>query len=345
MGGIWKPADRKRYRIWYKDHLGERQTAAGFRDKAATEARLRSLERDEERRAAGLPVADRRGKSEPLDGLITRHIADLRRQGVGTDHWRHVNGNLRRLAKWNEWTLLAHVNHKAMQSALAKLDEDDYSSRSLQAYRVSWKSFMEWCVDGGILEGNPLARIKANRATKVPKKKRAFTVAEWRALLSSSPARRSQAYLIAGLTGLRWREMKRLERRDVDLVGNRLKLRGEATKAKRADVVPLVPDVVQPLTEACKGLPAHARIFRMPCHRSISADIARAGIVSPGQDGRYITFHSLRYFFCTLLARTLPIQVVRLLMRHADISQTCKVYLDLGLDDVAEAALKIPPLF
>ncbi len=72
MGGIWKPAGRKKYRIWYKDHNGRRQTAPGFRDKEASLARLRDLERDEERREAGLPVTDRTGTSQisSLTGIL-----------------------------------------------------------------------------------------------------------------------------------------------------------------------------------------------------------------------------------------------------------------------------------
>ena len=35
MGGIWKPSGRARYRIWYKDHNGQRQTDTGYRDKQA----------------------------------------------------------------------------------------------------------------------------------------------------------------------------------------------------------------------------------------------------------------------------------------------------------------------
>ena len=55
-------------------------------------------------------------------------------------------------------------------------------------------------------------------------------------------------------------------------------------------------------------------------------------------------FHCFRYFFYTLCAKHMPIQMVRLLMRHRDIRQTCNLYMDLGLTDLKDELLKLPPL-
>jgi integrase len=347
MGGIWKEAGRTHYRIWWKDlTTGKKKTAPGYKDKQASEAKLRALERDEERRHAGLPVVDRKGQGQPLESLTARHIADMKRLGVGPDHLACQRGNLRRLALWENWTMLSQIQHASMSDALAHLDAKGYSTRTVEAYRVSWKSFLEWCVDGKLLGENPIARIKPSRRKVSVKPKRAPTVAEWRCWIEKAPSKRRNLYLVAGLTGLRKKELKLLERRDVDLESRQFKLRAEATKAKRADTVPMIPDVVPVLTALCEGREPHQRVFpAIPTSQPIRDDIARAGIVSPDPSGRLVTFHSLRYFFCTLLARTLPIQVVRLLMRHKDISVTCRVYLDLGLADVSEAVLKLPQLF
>lgn len=343
MGGIWKPGGRPRYRIWYKDQHGKRQTAPGYRDKQATLSKLSKLMRDEERLAEGLPVAGRESRITPLEDFITRHIADLKRQGVGPDYLVHQKGNLTRLAKWEGWDRLNQVQHAAMADALARLDAKGLSTGTVDSYRAGWKHFLNWCVEAGILEANPCARVKRTRHHKARHPKRAFTADEFRRLLETAPPSRRALYLIAGLTGLRWSELKRLEWRDVDLENNRLKLRKEATKAKRADIVPLVPDVVPAFQE----LPRHhlCVLPRLPTRRTVVRDFQRAGIVTPDPHGKHITFHSLRYFFCVLLAKTLPIQVVRLLMRHADISLTCKVYLDLGLEDVSQDMLKLPSLF
>lgn len=340
MGGIWKPAGRKKYRLWFKDHAGQRRTAPGYKDKQASLAKLASLERDEERQEAGLPALNR--KPQLLEDLIARHIADLRRQGAGEEHVRHRQGFLTRLAGWENWTHLHHVQHGQMVDALARLAGLGRANQTVEAYRTNWKAFLGWCLDGKLLEVNPVARVKAVKKIKAARPRRAPTIEEWQQLLDTSKARRP-LYTVAALTGLRKSECARLERRDVDLDAQQLKLRAEATKSGRADIVPLLPDVAPTLTALCDGLEPHQLLFsRFPCRRTIRDDIKRAGIASPDQSGRLVTFHSLRYFFCTLLARSLPIQIVRLMMRHRDISVTCKIYLDLGLQDVAEEVLKLP---
>ncbi len=317
-------------------------TTWGYKDKAASEARLASLERDEERKAAGLVVVDRNAVKKPLLGLIEQYVADLRRQGVSKGHWSIQQGFLVRLARWEKWTVLGHVQHAAMTTALIHLADKGYASKSVNHYRKAWLAFMSWCVDNSLLQENPLARVKPSLGKDRPRKKRAPTMDEWLKLLSVVPLRRRQTYFVAGLTGLRKKELRELEVRDLDFETNRMRLRPEATKAGRADVVPLLPDVLPTLRELCAGLPPTARPIRMPNHRTFTRDLERAGIVSPDETGRFVSFHSLRYFFATLIARALPIQLVKLLMRHQSINTTVKVYVDLGLTDLNEEIVKLP---
>lgn len=345
MGGIWKPAGRSRYRIWYKDHNGARRTAPGFKDKKASEAKLQSLEKTEEKIAAGLITPEEAHGRKPLPDLIERYIADLKRQGCGQRHQEAQEGFLRRLASWEGWTALGQVRHASMTGALVRLNEKGYSPNTLNHYRGAFFAFLGWCVDNALIDANPLLRVKRSQGKARPRKRRAPTMQEWLRLLDTAPYRRSRIYFCAGLTGLRKAECRELERRDVDLDHDppQLRLRAEATKGKRPDVVPLLPDVVPVLKELCAGLAPTDRVFRpMPTNETVSQDIAQAGILSPGPDGRWVNFHSLRYFFCTLVARTLPIHVVRILMRHKDISTTCRIYLDLGLEDINEEIRKLP---
>ena len=70
MASIYKPTridpetgERVKYRCWrvaYIDAQGVRKTAKGFKDKAATEALARKIEKDVERVKAGLqPIGQR----------------------------------------------------------------------------------------------------------------------------------------------------------------------------------------------------------------------------------------------------------------------------------------------
>jgi hypothetical protein len=71
------------------------------------------------------------------------------------------------------------------------------------------------------------------------------------------------------------------------------------------------------------------------------------GRTIPRQDerGRWADFHSFRYTFCTFLGKTLPIQKVKILMRHSTIQLTADLYTDLGLDEVGEGVWSLPRLF
>ncbi|MBY0525399.1 MAG: hypothetical protein K2R98_18470 [Gemmataceae bacterium] len=117
-------------------------------------------------------------------------------------------------------------------------------------------------------------------------------------------------------------------------------------KSRRKDVVPILPEVLPIVRKLWEQLPKPtSRMFpRIARTETLHKDIERAGIVRIDGEGRCLDFHSLRYFFCTVLARQLPIQVVRLLMRQKNIKETCDLYMDLGLTDVNEAVLQLPAL-
>ncbi|MCI0458692.1 MAG: hypothetical protein L0Z62_17175 [Gemmataceae bacterium] len=73
-------------------------------------------------------------------------------------------------------------------------------------------------------------------------------------------------------------------------------------------------------------------------------DRKRAGVPKLDARGRRADFHALRYTFCSLLARTQPIEGVSKLMRHGSLTLTTQIYLDLGLDRIGEGEWILPPL-
>jgi hypothetical protein len=108
-------------------------------------------------------------------------------------------------------------------------------------------------------------------------------------------------------------------------------------------VRPMLPECTAAIRQRwleCK--PTEPIFPRIPRSQTLHKDLKRAKIRRLDDEGRTVDFHSLRYFFCTLGARVLPIQVVQRLMHHRDIRETCNLYLDLGLADVHEQVLKLP---
>src|SRR5262249_52885865 len=149
---------------------------------------------------------------------------------------------------------------------------------------------------------------------------------------------RALVYRTAALSGLRHKECKLLERRDLTPAGERptLHLRPEADKTPRLNTVPLLPELVQAIAPHWLTLEPTQRVFRkVPNWRTMTRDLKKAGVARVDAEGKHADFHSLRYFFATEMSKRVPMQVVSKLMRHKSIKQTMDLYAELGLRDLA----------
>ncbi|HEV3260422.1 MAG TPA: site-specific integrase [Gemmataceae bacterium] len=169
---------------------------------------------------------------------------------------------------------------------------------------------------------------------------------ELRRLLDAAPRHRDR-YLVAALTGLRSRELSLVEKRDFDLAAGLWTCRPEVDKEGQGWRLPILPDLRPELARLLLALPdPTSRLFpRRLGNGTLDRHLAWAKIPNLDPQGRRVHFHSLRYTFCTLCARQLPIQTVQRFMRHADIRRTVNLYLDLGLEHLAAAVETLPPLF
>ena len=77
---------------------------------------------------------------------------------------------------------------------------------------------------------------------------------------------------------------------------------------------------------------------------TLHADLERANIPRQDDQGRWADFHSFRYTFCTLLGKAMPIQKVKVLMRHSTIKLTADLYTDLGIEDLGAEVWNLPTL-
>jgi integrase len=241
--------------------------------------------------------------------------------------------------------LLSDIKPPTITAILGSLN--GRSPITQNAYRGSLHSFCEWCVDMGFLADNPLGRVKKARCAGKLRQRRAYTMDELNRLIKTRGGR-GRVYFIAALSGLRRKELAHTECRDIVFKGPdsaTWHLRATVTKARRAEQIPVMPELAKALFPFWSSSPASDRIVQtIPDHHTFNRDLERAGIKKLDEHGRRVDFHSLRYTFCTMLARKLPIQVVRLLMRHKDIRTTCNLYLDLGLQDALEAVHQLPNL-
>lgn len=344
---IYKPQGRKKYRIEFKEPVKGKLVHPGFRDKAATISEARRLWREHEREQAGLPVANQERLRAPLTEAVELYLADLERQRKAPATRRHRSYKLKRLIQCCGWTCLADIRPDAVTRHLAELSRQGRAASTANAYRDTLNAFLEWCVDQEWLRENPIRRVRRSEGGKDrPFMRRAYTVEELRSLLAVADRHRD-LYLTAALSGLRSKELRLIERRDIDLTARVWRIRAEVDKGARSWVVPILPDL-QPVLERLCGQIAdpQGRLFpRKLGNGTLDRHLKRAGITKVTPDGRRVNFHSFRYFFCTLLARELPIQRVKQLMRHGDIRRTVNLYMDLGIDDLGEEVWKLPSVF
>ena len=220
------------------------------------------------------------------------------------------------------------------------------SARTLNNELATLRGFVAWGLGRKTIDTDPLAGLgKVEEAGDRRRVRRALTDTEIVELLRVA-GDFEVCYRLAVGTGLRLRETRELQWRDVILDGRpHLQLRPEATKARRGDILPLSADLVERLRAARPqfALPT-ARVFkRRPTLDIWETHLRRAGIDYRDAEGRIVGFHSLRVTFITNLQKAgLAPRTVMQLARHTDWRLTGGTYTDMGLLDIFGAVQSLP---
>lgn len=354
MPSIYKPTGMKRYRIAYKDENGKRKTTWGYKDKAASLARAKDLERTAERKHAGL----RTTAKKRIGDARYEYLNHLQLNGtdmMGT-HYKETNRILTAIICYCGWHYTTDINNQDFQNYLANMI--DRAPRTRNRHQETLRAFLNYCVRMDWLEENPIARLRMAPVGQAGRRhhRRAFTLEEFQKLLEVTPEPRRTIYAVAGLSGLRRSELAKLETHDFTLsyhavfqkghtAEGKWQLRSTITKNKKTTHLPMLPECAQELSAHCRGWLKHSTVFQsIPHVWTLRADMKRAGIERVDKRGKRLDFHSFRYFFCTLLAKHLPIQEVQRLMRHSTIKLTADLYNDLGLEDLTAKVQRLPRL-
>lgn len=110
-------------------------------------------------------------------------------------------------------------------------------------------------------------------------------------------------------------------------------------KARRDEVVPMTPDLAAWLrkAKARRGLVAPVSLGTMPRVSEAISDVGRAAGVIVDDSGKPASAHDLRRSFGTRWAQKVMPAVLKVLMRHADISTTLKYYVGISVTDAGRA--------
>jgi len=246
-------AKHRTYRGRYRtgDNPKVREVTLHTTVKEVAEKKLKELHEDAERELVGLiPAAfTRKAKRRAITDLFEEYLESVRKNGRTQDHVRVVKLRFLALAKGCKWSCMADVSSRSFMDW--RNAQTKYQARTLNNYYEAARAFFNW-VDRAYEIPNPLKRVE-NLAVpvKYPQGPRAFTETELLSLFGVAKPKRRFFYRIMSFTGLRRKEAKRLCWGDVHLEDKPgLFLRAEATKARRADWLPILAALVPELRSA-----------------------------------------------------------------------------------------------
>jgi integrase len=332
------PCYRGRYRAGHDPRIRE-VTFRNVTVKEVADKLLRQLHEDAQREAENLIPAKstRQAMQKPIMELFAEFMADKRKRGRSEDYVRQVEHRFPTLVQECEWNTLRDVSAKSFHDW--RNTQTRYTPRTLNHYLAAAWVFLNW-VERAYEIPNALKRVdKYEVKPKYPEGPRAFSNDELIRLLAVAK-KWKLLYLLLALSGLRIKEARQLRWADVQFDGKpQLKLRPEATKSKRPDVIPLFPV----LANALKAhRPLHAKpsdpVFRKGIAEvaTLRRDAVKAGIELVDECNRPIGFHTFRRTFISLLhASGVAPRTVMQLARHRSLDLTNWVYTDttkLGTD-------------
>jgi integrase len=350
MQYVYKPKQSKTYRARYTVGESPRlyDVTLKTRDREDAVLKLRNLvhEEQEEQRGNIAPRRVRETASQPVEGLFSRYVDDLEKKGCAHDYIKVIRLRLSRLFAACKWE---HVSDIHAMDFLEWRRNQSLAPKTLNHYLDAPRAFLNWLVKQELLEKNPLEHLdKVDNRVRERDSRRAFTPEELKKLLNSVTGRNEFAYRLLLCTGLRVREARNLQWRDVDLESEepRICLRAEATKSRRADIIP-IPRILADMLRLRKpnGIRETARVITpgLPEMRTFEHDLRMAGIALVDDKGRGITRHTFRRTYVTILQihlENVPPLVAQHLARHHCLNLTDRAYTDRTQLPLAETIEK-----
>lgn len=286
-----------------------------------------------EREAEGLatPSKIKRAAQATIEKHLRAYISDLETTCSSSKHTQVCHDRIKLLIRECCWSKLSDIDSSSFMEWRAGQKK---TPKTLNDYQSALNSFLVWLKENGLLEANPIERVK-----KVPVRgrhkfhHRAFTYADIAELLNVSGDRRF-AYVTAIYTGLRRGELEALQWGDIHLEEETpyLVARASTTKNGKQAMIKLHHEVIESLRFIRPIEPKIDQlVFDVPTIEQFKKDLAEANIEYIDAQGGRADFHSLRHTFATwnALVGNSP-QVTKSLMRHSDIKLTMNVYTDVS---------------
>jgi len=387
-----RSGEQRKSAKWYldfPDHNRLRHKIPAFADKRLSEALGRNIEALVNCRIAGLepdvklnqwietlPDSLLRkfvswglidGQRTEITKPLTEHISDyvevLKAKRYAKGYIRHTQNRLRKIVQDCRFFYFRDITKTGVQIYVGKLIKDGASTTTAGHYLDCFKTFLNWAEQDQRIIKNPIAKMA--KPARDSEKKGVLEPEQFVHLIKTTSAKnvligrtsgqeRAVLYLLAGMTGLRKKELLSLSWDDMNLLADNAFVRVKMSIAKNKKPVeqPVPPILVHVLT----ALKAHVRpnpsdrVFVslrtwMNTAELIRQDLAIAGIDLTDREGNEICFHSLRNSYISFLANSqTPAKVVQKLARHSDPRLTFNTYAR-SFEKAEKKALSVLPDF
>jgi integrase len=390
----WLEKRNNIYRIFWRDEQGKKHKVKAFSDRRLSEAKMHEMEKASERGEAGWenPYKDHESykltddptakpiqpnEKAPPPAHLTCYIADLKTTGRSEKYVYTTEKRLLKIFGGCEWKVLSDINAdefntwRNQQTTAGRLR----SATTINQYFETLSAFLNWCASKNRLRRNPMLHPSTNAAlvyrVRGPKvrKRRALSDDEVSRVLNAASEYNRRVYRFALTTGLRRAELEDLRWGDIRLnaIPAHIQLRAEATKANRADSLPLRTDVaadlrsfrpqdandvdcVFPLVPPLKQWKIDLMAARTQWIEGARTDQDRVDrnksdfLKYLDKSGRQADFHGgTRKTFCTQMHRAgVPLATAMRLMRHTDSRLTMVDYCDEEQLDTQKAIESLP---
>lgn len=316
-GRIWwgkirlEPSDPITY---FSTHRTDKQSALKAID-------TRFLEMQREREGLIAPKLQRDAASIPLSEQVGLYLEIQAAEGVSDGHLLNRRGQFQRLLDFCGWRYPRDITAASFEAWRAR---QKTRAHTLNEYLCAARKFCKWMVKAGKMAHNPFANVdRLSKRGQAKRERRSFTVEELRRLVFAA-GERGVVYLTAAYTGLRRKELKSLEWRDLFLEVESPYIRGRATdtKNRKEAILYLGAELAAALLKHRPvGWKPGQKVFSrlVPEMELMRKHLELAGIPYVDECGRHADFHALRMTFVTRMAHSgaAPI-VVKEAARHSD---------------------------
>ena len=311
----------------------------------------------------GIIEGQRTEITKPLTQHISDYVKTLEAKGYSRDYVVRTKNRLTKIASDCRLTYFRDITKSAVEIYSGKLKKDGYSKTSRGHYIDALKTFLNWSEQDQRIIRNPIAKME--KPARDSEKKGILTPEQFIQLIKTTSAKniligrttgqeRAVLYLLAGLTGLRRKELLNLTWDAISLSedNNSVKVKASIAKNGKEAEQPVPPMLVSVLT----SLKAQARpqdndrVFLsfskwINTAELIRKDLSVAEIELTDREGNEICFHSLRNSYISFLANSqTPAKVIQKLARHSDPRLTFNTYART-FEDAEQKAINCLPNF